>query len=87
MNRISGDPPEILRRVAPPHIVAMRCWYPVDRLESQRPMRKTTSYRMKSVWRTNDKLFMFPHAAHHVASTLICGGSRRVHLFLWSAVC
>jgi len=30
---------------------------------AQRPMRKMISYTINSVWRTNDKLFMFPHSA------------------------
>ncbi len=60
-----------------------RCRQLIIRSESQRPMRKTSSYRMNSAWQTDDKLFMFPHEEPRFASTIVCGGGRRVHSFQW----
>ena len=48
-------------------------------------MTKIISYRMNSAWRTNDKLFMFPHEARQLGST-VCAGLRRLLLFSRPAV-
>ena len=50
-------------------------------------MRKVDRRTTNSAWRTNDKLFMLPHEALQVASTVICGGAASAWILLGSAVC
>jgi hypothetical protein len=65
--------------------VIARCRHLIIRSELQPPMRKTISYKMNLAWQTDDKLFMFLHEEPRFASTVVCGGCRRVHSFQWFA--